>query len=254
MKQGFSVIGLGLLLGLLLAPQPAFALFVNGGFESGDFTGWTFDYGLRSYSSTNITWGQPNNGRSRVINAATPMQMEQTLPVPIYNGTYMARINDDDWRYHATKISQTGVLQAADIYPGAALYVNWGAMLPNPAGHDATEQPYFKIAVTVGGNTTWFDAYGNQTAGWTPAGTNYDDPLFYKKGTFMFDLSSLTPDTAITIEMIASDCSLGGHGGWAYLDGIGTTYQPPAGVPEPATLLLLGCALGGLYGIRRKMS
>lgn len=27
-----------------------------------------------------------------------------------------------------------------------------------------------------------------------------------------------------------------------------------ASVPEPGTLLLLGCALGGLYGIRRKVS
>ncbi len=53
--------------------------------------------------------------------------------------------------------------------------------------------------------------------------------------------------------MIASDCSLGGHGGWAYLDGVGTTYDPPTGMSEPGTLPLLGCALGGPYGVRRKV-
>ena len=43
-------------------------------------------------------------------------------------------------------------------------------MIPNPdsAYHSQDEQPYFKIAVTVGGNTDVFDAYGIN--GWTDAG------------------------------------------------------------------------------------
>ena len=55
-------------------------------------------------------------------------------------------------------------------------------------------------------------------------------------------------------QMVA-DCAWGGHGGAAFLDGIGTEYQPPVGVPEPASAGLLLMGLVSLFGfakIRRK--
>ena len=40
---------------------PAHALFVNGGFESGDLSGWTVEYGLNNNATPgDITWGAPD--------------------------------------------------------------------------------------------------------------------------------------------------------------------------------------------------
>ena len=56
-----------------------------------------------------------------------------------------------------------------------------------------------------------------------------------------------------TLELLASDCPYGGHWGYVYLDGFGAVAVPHdpggGGVPEPASMLLLGT--GGLALVAR---
>lgn len=244
---------------MLMSASPAFALFTNGGFETGDWTGWTLDYGERYNStsttdnSTAITWGQADHGLKLVMDNTATMPGQFTDIDP-YNGNYMARINDIYGSYHATKISQTDTISQQDIDDGATIYVNWGAALIEPSNaHPADAQPYFGITLTVGGDVQTFtaDALTKQGGGWTDIGDSGGD-LWYKSGTFSADISTYALGTSVTIEMFVSDCSWGGHGGYAFLDGIGTTYQPPA-IPAPGAMLLgsIGVSLVGWLRRRR---
>lgn len=236
---------------LLLSASPALALFQNGGFETGDFTGWSFDYGYRATDDTkNITWGYGDNGLSDVIDDTATMP-GQSLDIDPYYGTYMARINDIYGSNHATKIWQEDTISQQDIDDGAKLYVTWGAALIEPSNvHPEGAQPYFGISVWVGGVLQdTFDADAlDHDATWTDAGYN-GGTLWYKSDTWTYDLSGFNVGDAVKVEMFVSDCGWGAHGGYAFLDGIGTI--PPT-IPAPGALLLAGIGVGLVNWMRRR--
>lgn len=241
----------------VMGSTPAFALFNNGGFETGDFTGWTITEGTNNNGT--IDWGSPYSYLKPtpiVMNSSATMP-GQTIDVNPYNGNYMARINDIEGYYHATKISQTDTITAADLTE--TLYVNWGAMLIEPSNyHDAGSQPFFGMNVLVNGvsqGSFYADALTKQGGGWANAGY-YGGDLWYKSGTWSYDLGNYNAGDSVTVEMFVADCAWGGHGGYAFLDGIGTVYQPPVtnAVPEPASMMLLGSGLLSAFGLRRKIA
>lgn len=241
---------------ILVASNSAFALFTNGGFETGDTSGWTVDSG--NYTGNNVVnWAASGygsgSGRADVIDNTGTMS-GQTLDVNPYSGNYMVRINDIFGSNDATKISQTDTISQQDIDDGAMLYVNWGAMLIEPQNqHPDGAQPYFNIDVLINGTAVEsFSANAlnhNSDSSWVNAGFS-DGNLWYKSDVWSFDLSTYSLGDSVTISMWVTDCDWGGHGGYAFLDGIGTVN--PSEVPEPSTLLLFGAGLAGLLGARRR--
>jgi hypothetical protein len=228
----------------------SFALFINGGFEDGTFNGWNLSYGYNNGGV--ISWTSGSNGLNAMISDASPMLAGQTLDINPYNGNYMACLDDLAGNYHASKLSQTDVITAADF--SETMYVNWGTLLVEPQNtHPASECPYFGVSVLKNGavvNSFTANATNHSSdPSWALAG-NYDGDAWYKSGTWSYDLSAggFSVGDIVTVELYVADCSWGGHGGAAFLDGIGTVFQPPQNVPEPTVLLFLGTSLLGFVG------
>ena len=237
---------------LVLVVSPAYALFTNGGFDTGDASGWTV---VGDYSVISSFSPQFNNTSG------------WTSGIPYY-GSHSLMLGSGDvgnvWDdRHQSSATQTDTVSAADIAAGLHLYFKWGAILEEPtnnATHTDAQQPYFSVDISKwnGGGWTsmYYDDHRANQLGFTKIGTNAlgdDGDIWYGSAVTDFDLSSLTAGDQVKIDLFVRDCGQGGHGGLVFLDGFGTEQPPDDNVvPEPGTLMLLGTGLVGLIGLRRK--
>jgi hypothetical protein len=220
----------------LLVSSAAYAGFVNGGFEEGTFNGWDRNGGeYRDYPNSYYHWiGDP--GKSAIVSPGA----DPIVGIPMVAvGNYAARVNNSDWNYHFSTVSQTVVWTEPNIYFG------WAAVLEDP-GH--IDEPHFRATLTD--NTTQTTLYNMYFSYSTM-------PNMHQNGNWRYtDWNMVNMDTSavnghsLTLELLASDCGYGGHGGYAYLDGIGSTAPPLPDVPLPPSVLLLGSGLVGLGGFR----
>jgi len=222
--------------------------FVNGGFETGDFTGWLVEYGKTSNvgfpsSGVNTTFA----GHQAVIGATADPYSPFDTP---FNGNFMARLNIAQTGADKSRISQTGTMLAGET----EVFINWGAVLEDPQ-HAAADQPFFSIIVQKNGVEVYnftHTAGSGGNVGWTVSPAASD--TFYKSG--QAQITGLAEGDKVTVILTVQDCDLSGHFGYAYLDGIGTVAEPPPdgnSVPDSgATLLMLVPAFFGLIALRRK--
>lgn len=257
--------GLLVLLRVSFMPFVASAdLFTNGGFENGNFDGWT--QGAGSWTSTSYAWPiNPDNylpggsaynmsyWRGSIVTPG-PDPIVGNLLNRVYNGNFAARVNDqfDNYDYSLGVIEQS-----VKAYTGSDLYFEWAAVLQE--SHGATNSDNFTLKVTD--DTTHTEIYSRQYSSYSAAGlfssifsndSNTYGTWYYTP--WQVEHVSVTPGDDLTISLLAADCALGGHAGYVYLDGFDNVIIPPSNVPEPGAIFLLGTALAGvmLAALRRR--
>lgn len=244
-----------LLIGLtfLAASSVQAGVFTNGGFETGDLSGWSQGGGYNS-STTNpkpaistYNGGTPNNtvvgvGVDSITGAST-----------VYSGTKSVRVNDSYQDY-----SVSTIYQSVTNYTDNNIFFAWNAVLED--SHGLGDSDYFSLQLIDNTTNTVLVDRSYSSAGSIGAGTSgvtwTQYGWWYSSGWVVENIDLLALGAVghdFTLALLASDCPYGGHAGYAYLDGFGA--KPPVqSVAEPSSLLMFGLGLLGLVGVRRRVA
>ena len=235
---------LGIAIGLGLATQAGAAAFVNGGFEDGTFNGWSQNGGD---VNTGPIFTPDGTNRNAITNVGKDANTGNVLDT-VFSGAHSARVEDED---NGARYST--LTQSVKNYTDAKIFFAWAAVLEEPS-HDADEEPGFSIILTDDTTSTQLYNVTFNVANPAPGVTLKDGVGIWKYTDWNIqdlDVSALSGHD-FTLTVLAFDCTLTGHGGYAYVDGFGAQIPDPDPVPEPGILALLGIGVLGLFRARRK--
>ena len=233
------------------------ATFINGDFEAGSLTGWTggggsFTSGSAPINPSTYVGGPANNtivgiGTDSITGASTT-----------YGGQYAVRVNDSINNYSVSTLTQT-----VNNYTDSSIFFAWNAVLE--ASHGLTNSDYFSLTLRDLTTSTDLVSRGYSSAGSIGGGTTgvtwSTFGRWYSTGWVVEQIDLTTAGAGNTsivghdfaLTLLASDCPFGGHAGYVYLDGFGGTIPTQGGgVPEPASLALMGLGVAAAAATRRK--
>ena len=223
-----------------LAASPASAIFVNGGFEAGNFSGWTQqtfqNNGLTppppfTSADLNLTPNPPGHSFEGQIVGAVVDPQAPTLVLP-RAGAFTAQVGTTAIGGYAESISQQGVITNADRdATDNLLHVRFSyAAVLQDSGHSDPERPFFFVRLrNITKGTTLYEDFTYEQQ---PGKTFLTGAPGWRYTNFTnVDIVVPNADLGDTLEIqaLASDCQPTGHAGYVYLDGFGSAVVGPPG-------------------------
>ncbi|QTD45271.1 putative Ig domain-containing protein [Ottowia testudinis] len=226
------------LAGWLVPAHDVQAMFNNGGFERGDFSGWQegwgLNYGLQGAAPHTGGSVRVSQGGQRLLETVgrkfDPRAPHLILP---RMGEYTAKVNDEHGSNHINFLTQRATVTQADRDPiDGKLHVRfaYAAVLEDP-GHGAEGQPFFHVQLKdVNTGAVLYDdfAYAGQPGRVTY--TTIAGGAVWKSTPFI-DVDMEVPEDSLghtlEVRVLAADCAHGGHGGYVYVDAFGSLRIPP---------------------------
>ena len=191
---------------------------VNGGFETGDFSGWT---------------QFPNGGTQAITSPGS----NASGPASTYAGNLFVPVNTGGGAID--NLLKNANLQAGNLTPGASITVSFD----------------LRGTLSGAGGVVFVELFSELSGGGTSASEIlYGPPLFPTAGWTNYSFTTnLGPDVSggATVQLKASCGPVVGCGVDAYFDNLTITTDVSA-VPVPAAVWLFGSGLLGLVGVARR--
>ena len=187
----------------------------NIDFESGNFSGWTLTSGFNPLY--NVTGCCPTSGGAQAIMTGAGNDPCGGFPIVCAGGNFSVRLGNNVNGGQADRLEQKFMVTAAN----ANFTYKYALVLEDP-GHAPINQPSFKIEMLDSNNVQIPCTYYNVTAGQGIPGfinsTSCPGVIYKPWSSVIVDLGNYINQN-VTIRFTSYDCALGGHYGYAYIDG-----------------------------------
>lgn len=212
--------------------QTASALPLNGGFESGDFTGWT----VSIPTGISQTMGSQPAGSAGVYSEWGPYT-GMAAALTARDGTYFAAIGSADYGYfmglqtYNITARQTFSLHIGDVLTGSAAFYN--------GDYEAQDSARVRI----------FDASNNELSTpwlWVSGGNSYRTLSTWESWQWQAPANG-----DFTVEIGVSTFGDDRFASYGLFDNVHVSTVVP--VPEPSAMVFIGMGLAGLAILQRRV-